>query len=50
MKPRHRQNQMGHQFGLHGLLCLRGNYGRVGHLGLPDVVWQTNDTGTGRNT
>jgi len=44
---RYRQDQMGHQFGLHGLLCFCRNPGGLGRMGVPDVLWQTNDPGPG---
>jgi len=47
MPTRHRQDQMGHQFGLHGLLRFRRNPGDLGGMGVPDVFWQTNDSGPG---
>jgi hypothetical protein len=47
---RYRQDEMGHQFGLYGHLCLRLSHGVLERVGLRDVVWGTNDTWIGGNT
>ena len=47
---RYRQDEMGHQFGLYGHLCLRLSHGVLERVGLRDVVWGTNDPWIGGNT
>jgi hypothetical protein len=50
MMTRHCQDQMGHQFGLHGHLRVRSSHGVLGCMGLPDGVRGANDSRSLRNT